>query len=138
VGHVDASALLQELLEVSGQVETATILARGGELVASTETGAGAAALAGSVHRLSTSANAATSPTDEHLVQLQVTLDDACVFLAQDADHVVGCVTVAHPTAGLVFYDLKTTLRRLAGEHDELVPKPRAWDGGAESGEEST
>ena len=62
-------------------------------------------------------------------MQLQITLEDSCVFLAQDEDHVVGCVTVSHPTAGLVFYDLKTTLRRLAGEHDELVPKPRAWDG---------
>lgn len=126
---VDATSLLEELLEVSGQVEAATIVTRDGTLVASTEAGDAAATLADSVHRLATSASAVASPTDEHLVQLQVTLDDACVFLAQDGDHALGCVTVSHPTAGLVFYDLKTTLRRLAGEHDDLAPSPRSWVG---------
>ncbi len=131
--RVDAQELLSDLLEVSGQVETAAIVTRAGQLVASTLDGDDASALGDQVHRLSSSAGAVGSPTDEHLVQLQITLNESCVFLAQDEAHAVGCVTVSHPTAGLVFYDLKTTLRRLAGEHDELVPKPRAWDG-AETG----
>ena len=129
---MDAEALLSELLEVSGQVEAAALVTRAGLPVATTLSGDGAAALAETVHRLSASANAVASPTDEHLVQLQVTLEDSCVFLAQDEEHAIGCVTVSHPTAGLVFYDLKTTLRRLAGEHDELVPEPKAWDGAPE------
>lgn len=121
--------MLADLLEVSGQVEAAVIVTRGGELLASTASGSGADAMADTVRRLSASASAVASPTDEHVVQLQITLDDSCVFVAQDEQHAIGCVTVAHPTAGLVFYDLKTTLRRLAGEHDDLVPKPRDWDG---------
>lgn len=131
---MDAEALLNDLLEVSGQVEAAAIVTRSGELLA-TSTGAGeGAALGGSVHKLAKSANAVGSPTGEDIVQLQVTLEQNCVFVAQDATNVIGCVTVPHPTAGLVFYDLKSTLRRLAGEQDDLVPKPMAWDGGDESG----
>ena len=137
---MEPDELLSDLLEVSGQVEAAAIVTRGGELVAATADADAdaAAALADTVQRLSTSASAVASPTDEHLVQLQISLEGSCVFLAQDEQHAIGCVTVAHPTAGLVFYDLKTTLRRLAGEHEDLVPKPRAWDGGEGSTGEST
>ena len=126
---MEADELLSDLLEVSGQVEAAAIVTRDGSLVAATTDDDRTASLADTVRRLSASASAVASPTDEHLVQLQVSLEESCVFLAQDEQHAIGCVTVPHPTAGLVFYDLKTTLRRLAGEHDELVPKPRAWDG---------
>ena len=127
--RVEPEQLLSELLDVSGQVEAAAIVTREGGLVASTVSGDDATALGDAVSQLAVSASAVASPTDEHLVQLQITLEEGCVFLAQDETHAVGCTTVAHPTAGLVFYDLKTTLRRLAGEHDELVPQPRAWDG---------
>ncbi|MGI9657961.1 MAG: roadblock/LC7 domain-containing protein [Gaiellaceae bacterium] len=135
---MDAEALLSDLLEVSGQVEAAAIVTRDGAPVATTLSGEQASAFAEAVHQLSASASAAASPTDEHLVQLQVTLEESCVFLAQDGEHAVGCVTVSHPTAGLVFYDLKTTLRRLAGDHDDLVPKPRAWDGSEEKAGEGS
>lgn len=126
---VEAQALLDDLLEVSGQVEAAAIVTRGGEVVASTVAGGDSDVFGASVHSLAASASSVSSPTDEELVQFQVTLADTCVFVAQDAQHVIGCVTVPHPTAGLVFYDLKSTLRRLAGEQDDLVPKPMAWDG---------
>ena len=36
----------------------------------------------------------------------------------------VVAVTVAEPTVGLIFYDLKTCLRHVAGE--SLAPKPKA------------
>ncbi len=138
MGLVDAQAVLTDLLEVSGQVEVAAIVTREGELMASTMTDDDAIALGASVHRLASTANAIGSPTDQDLLQLQVTLQEECVFVAQDADHAIGCVTVPHPTAGLVFYDLKSTLRRLAGDADELVPKPMAWEGTNEEGGETS
>ena len=55
----------------------------------------------------------------ERLVQLQVALPDGCVFVVQDDERVVAAVTVAEPTVGLVFYDLKTCLRHVAGEEPD-------------------
>ena len=133
--RVEPRQLLSDLLDLSGQVEAATIVTRAGALVASTVPEDQANAVGDAVSQLAASASAVGSPTDEHLVQLQITLEEGCVFLAQDDEHAVGCTTVPHPTAGLVFYDLKTTLRRLAGDHDELVPKSRAWDGAADPAE---
>jgi hypothetical protein len=125
---MDAKSLLADLLEVSGQVEAAAIVTRAGEVVAGTDEES-ASALGTAIHSLAGSANDVSGPTDQALVQLQVSLSGSCVFIAQDEQHSIGCVTVPHPTAGLVFYDLKSTLRRLAGDHDDLVPKPIEWDG---------
>ena len=63
----------------------------------------------------------------ERLVQLQVAIPDGCVFLVQDDERLVAAVTVAEPTVGLIFYDLKTCLRHVAGE--SLAPKPKARAG---------
>ena len=48
-----------------------------------------------------------------------------CVFVVQDDERVVDAVTAPEPTVGLVFYDLKTCLRHVAGE--ELAPKPKSF-----------
>ena len=63
----------------------------------------------------------------ERLVQLQVAFSDGCVFVVRDEERVVAAVTAPDPTVGLVFYDLKTCLRHVAGE--ELAPKPKPRSG---------
>jgi hypothetical protein len=64
------------------------------------------------------------SEARERLVQIQAALPQGSVFVVQDEERLVAAVTVAEPTVGLVFYDLKTCLRQVAGE--SLAPKPRS------------
>ena len=125
---MEPKELISNLIEASGQIEAAVIVTRGGDFVASIGTEAASTSLADIVCRLSAEASGIESPTGESFVQLQVMLDNGCVFLAQDDHHAVGCVTVRQPTAGLVFYDLKVMLSRLSGDEKSFVPKPQPWD----------
>ncbi len=122
--------MLKDLLEVSGQVESAAVLDRDGAMVATTlDDAARGEALAASLHGLVGAAEEAPGARAQPLVQLQVSLTDGSVFVVRDDERLAGCVTGAQPTPGLVFYDLKTGLRRLAGE--EVTVTPQAWEGGA-------
>ena len=131
---VDAAQVLKDLLDVSGQVDSAAVLDGDGAAIATTlDDVARGDALVAALHGVLGAAEEAPGARAQPLVQLQVSLDDGSVFVARDDDRIVGCVTGAQPTPGLVFYDLKTCLRRLAGE--EVTILPEAWEGEArESG----
>lgn len=133
---VDAAAVLQDLLEVSGQIEGAILLERDGAALACTlDETARADALEAATRGLIEAAADAPGGRAQPLVQLQVVLGDGCAFVVQDEQRVAACVTGAKATPGLVFYDLKTALRRYAGDDD--TPSPRPWTGGddAEGGD---
>ena len=117
---------LRELTEISTQIEAAVVLDREGTVVASTLDDERAGQLAGPALELLRAAEE-TRPEGESLVQLDVALRDGVVFLVADGDRVITATTGPEPTAGLVFYDLKSCLRALGGEEKpKAAAKPRA------------
>jgi predicted regulator of Ras-like GTPase activity (Roadblock/LC7/MglB family) len=114
---------LRELTEISTQIEAAVVLDREGVVVASTLDDERAGRLAGPALELLRAAE----ESGETLVQLDVALRDGVVFLVADGDRVITATTGPEPTAGLVFYDLKSCLRALGGEEKpKAAAKPKA------------
>jgi predicted regulator of Ras-like GTPase activity (Roadblock/LC7/MglB family) len=109
---VDAAKALADLVEISSQIESAVLADGDGAVLASTLTDAGRSEAIANEGRalLSGAAGPTGTPT-----QVQVAFHEGCVFVVGDGERLVVAVTAREPTAGLVFYDLKTCLR-LAGE----------------------
>ena len=127
---MDASQALADLTEISAQIEAAVIVDSSGAVLASSSAdGERSEALARAAGELFSVAEEHTGGAEERerLVQLQAALTDGCVFVVRDDERIVAAVTAPDPTVGLVFYDLKTCLRHVAGE--ELAPKPKARQG---------
>jgi predicted regulator of Ras-like GTPase activity (Roadblock/LC7/MglB family) len=124
---MDAAEALADLAEISSQIETAVLVDAQGSVAASTFADpARAEATARAARELLAAAERAMGGAEGHerLVQLQAATPEGCVFIVQDAERLVAAVTVPEPTVGLVFYDLKTCLRHVAGE--SLTPSPEA------------
>jgi predicted regulator of Ras-like GTPase activity (Roadblock/LC7/MglB family) len=118
---------LRELTEISSQIETAVVLDREGTVVAATVDDERAGRLAGSALELLRVAEEQRPGPEEGLVQLDVALRDGVVFLVADSDRLIAATTAPEPTAGLVFYDLKSCLRSLGGESSaKAKAKPAA------------
>jgi predicted regulator of Ras-like GTPase activity (Roadblock/LC7/MglB family) len=135
---VEPAEALADLTEISTQIRLAVLVDEKGELVASAGVDATSAGnVAALARQLLAAAEEAMGGAGarERLVQIQAALSDGCVFLVQDDGKLVAAVTVAEPTVGLVFYDLKTCLRQVAGEN--LAPQPKAREGSkkAENGQ---
>jgi predicted regulator of Ras-like GTPase activity (Roadblock/LC7/MglB family) len=121
---VDAAEALKDLTEISSQIEAAVLLSADGEVLAATiEDGARAERLVAAVTAL---VGAASVDGGQQLVQLEAATDIGSVFVARDDERVVAAVTKAEPTAGLVFFDLKTCLRAAAAAEGDDKPRPRA------------
>jgi predicted regulator of Ras-like GTPase activity (Roadblock/LC7/MglB family) len=123
---MDPAQALTELTEISSQIEAACLLDGDGAMVASTlpdKAAAGRfAAAAGALLRAARDARAAGAP----LVQLEAAALDGSVFLVLEGDRAVAAVTRPEPTVGLVFYDLKSTLRAAAASgNDDGKPRPK-------------
>jgi predicted regulator of Ras-like GTPase activity (Roadblock/LC7/MglB family) len=112
---------LKDLTEISTQIESAVVLDREGTVVASTLDDERAGRLAGSALELLRAAEVARPQDAGELVQLDVAFRDGSVFLVADRDRLIAATTHPEPTIGLVFYDLKSSLRAL-GEGEK--PKP--------------
>jgi predicted regulator of Ras-like GTPase activity (Roadblock/LC7/MglB family) len=118
---VKAAQALADLTEISSELESAVVAAADGSVVASTlSDGERSSAIAANALALlegaSDTANGARAPT-----HVQAVTREGCVFVVRDDRHVLAAVTGPDPTSGLVFYDLKTTLKTLAEE----APKPK-------------
>ena len=113
---MDARAALNDLLEISSQVETAVIFGAGGEVEAATIQDERRARDVARAARELLELAADYAPGD--LRQVEVATADGSVFVVRDAERVVAATTGRAPTAGLVFYDLKTCLRTLGGDAD--------------------
>jgi predicted regulator of Ras-like GTPase activity (Roadblock/LC7/MglB family) len=111
---VDAAKALADLVEISSQIESAVLADGDGAVLASTlAEDERSQAIAREARELLQKATAAAGePT-----QVQVAFHEGCVFVVADGERLVAAVTGRDPTAGLVFYDLKTCLR-LAGEQE--------------------
>ena len=101
---------LADLTEISSQIQSAVVFDREGTVLAST---------ALELLRAAEEQGAA----DKEVVQLDVALQDGSVFVVRDGDRVIAATTTTEPTAGLVFYDLKSCLRGLGQEQEKPKPK---------------
>ena len=118
---MDAAPALERLREISSQVRAAVIFERGGKVVGSTlgdqERAKKVAAEAEAL--LHDAEQRRRADGEAEFAQLDVALRDGSVFVVRDGERLIVATTAPEPTVGLVFYDLKSTLREL-----ETKPKP--------------
>jgi predicted regulator of Ras-like GTPase activity (Roadblock/LC7/MglB family) len=123
---MDAAAALERLREISSQVRAAVIFDRGGKVVGSTfADDQRAKDVAEEAEALLTEAEQRRDAGDEaaEFAQLEVALQGGSVFVVRDGDRLIAATTQPEPTVGLVFYDLKSSLRDL---DTPAAPKKRA------------
>lgn len=125
---MDPAQALADLTEISPQLETAVLAAPDGSVVASTigdEVRSGE--IATNAVALLEGARSVGSGGRE-LTQVQTATREGCVFVVRDDRFVLAAVTGADPTVGLVFYDLKATLRQIDTKASAKKPrgKPKA------------
>jgi predicted regulator of Ras-like GTPase activity (Roadblock/LC7/MglB family) len=123
---MDAAAALERLRDISSQVRAAVIFDRGGKVLGSTLADEGRAKeVATEAEGLLAAAEQRGEPSAKpEFAQLEVALQGGSVFVVRDGKHVIAATTPPEPTVGLVFYDLKSALRELAGPPS--APKKRA------------
>jgi hypothetical protein len=114
---VDAARALADLVEISPQIDAAAVVAGDGEMAGSVGVPDGrGAVLARAVRELLDRA-AEFRHGDGRVTQLHAALPDGAVFAVTGAnEQTVVAIASGRPAPGLVFYDLKSCLRRLADE----------------------
>ena len=127
VWPVDVASPLADLTEISSQVEAAAVVDADGAVLGSTlaaepETErlvrAGVGLLEAATSRFGSSGRSVT--------QLEAALREGSLFVVGEDALVIVARTSAGPTSGLVLYDLRTCLRRLAdGTPEPAPPKTR-------------
>jgi len=113
---------LADLTEISSQIQSAVVFDREGTVLASTVDDERAGLLASTALELLRAAEE-QGAAGKDVVQLDVALRDGSVFVVRDGDRVIAATTTTEPTAGLVFYDLKSCLRALGQEQEKPKPK---------------
>jgi predicted regulator of Ras-like GTPase activity (Roadblock/LC7/MglB family) len=115
----DAQTALAELTEISSQVQAAVLFDRKGAVEATTLSGDRGNELASMAQAL---LEAAEGVREGELTQLEAATGEGSLFVVHEGERLIAAVTSAEPTAGLVFYDLKSCLRRAA---EKPKPKPK-------------
>jgi predicted regulator of Ras-like GTPase activity (Roadblock/LC7/MglB family) len=133
---VDAADALRDLTEISSQIEAAVLVTSDGKTLASTLGDDSA------TERLSQAVRSlveATTDAAENrtLVQLEAATAGGSLFVARDDERIVAAVTKPEPTAGLVFFDLKSCLRAAAAEVGDGKPRPQARARPSANGQEA-
>jgi hypothetical protein len=115
---VDPAQALADLMEISAQIEAAVVVAGDGTTLASTlEDSAGGALARGATELLREAGGRA--------VAVEAATGEGGVFAARDGTRMVAAVTGRGAPSGLVLYDLRTCLHRLA-EAPERPKRKRA------------
>lgn len=113
---MDAQQALADLTEISSQIEAAVVFDERGKVAGSTlGDSARADELAAAAKELLAAAEgikAGESP----LTQLEVATGDGSVFVVQAGKTCIAATTGSNPTAGLVFYDLKSALKNVKAQ----------------------
>jgi predicted regulator of Ras-like GTPase activity (Roadblock/LC7/MglB family) len=115
-----AEKALSELTDISSQVRAAVLFDGGGKVLASTLPAERAEEFAVAAKLLWEQAEVVRTDDEAKLTQLEAATADGSVFIVREAEQTLAAVTSPEPTAGLVFYDLRSALRS-AGEK----PKPK-------------
>jgi len=122
---MDAAQALSELTALSAQITAAIVLDEEGARAASTVDDARANELEQAVKELVAAAGVAAGRDGGRLAQLEVATPTGSVFVVRDGKRTIAATTGPEPAAGLVFYDLKPSLRAI-GDEPKPSPKPRA------------
>ena len=110
---MNAQQALADLTEISSQIETAVVFDEKGKVAGSTLADSGGAeALARAAAELIAAADGVRTG-ESALTQLEVATGEGSVFVVRDGKTVIAATTGDNPTVGLVFYDLKSTLRHV-------------------------
>jgi predicted regulator of Ras-like GTPase activity (Roadblock/LC7/MglB family) len=121
---MDAQQALADLTEISSQIRAAVVFDDKGKVAGSTlEDAARAEDLARNAAELLAIAEGVKSGNDADLTQLEAATEEGSVFVVREGATRIAATTGVDPTAGLVFYDLKSALRNLEAKPE---PKPKA------------
>ena len=123
---MDPAQALADLTEISTQIEAAVVVEPGGKVVASTVEEERARRIADGALALLAAADGLGSGNGA-IAQLDAATPTGNVFVVRDGEQVIAATTRPEPTVGLVFYDLKSCLRSLAGDGERASgekPKP--------------
>ena len=108
---MDAQQALADLTEISSQIQSAVVFDDQGNVAGSTLSDSGSAnGLAKSAGELLAAAEEVKTGHSA-LTQLEVSTGEGSVFVVRDGKICIAATTGGNPTAGLVFYDLKSALR---------------------------
>jgi predicted regulator of Ras-like GTPase activity (Roadblock/LC7/MglB family) len=108
---VVAEKALAELTDISSQVRAAVLFDGGGKVLASTLPAERAEKFAVAARLLWEQAEVVRGEDEAKLTQLEAATEDGSVFVLREAEQTLAAVTSPEPTAGLVFYDLRSALR---------------------------
>ena len=106
---MDAAQALADLTEISAQIDAAVVASADGTVFAATVPEDAAATLVRATSGLLREAG-------ERAVGVEARTRDASVLAVRDGVHMVGALAAHGAASGLVFYDLRTCLRRLEDE----------------------
>jgi predicted regulator of Ras-like GTPase activity (Roadblock/LC7/MglB family) len=112
---MDASAALSELVELSTQVVEVVIAGAADEVEAARTSDHDRAGELASVGEALLAEAAAVRPGTA-VERVHVELERGAVVVVRDGERSITATTVPQPTAGLVAFDLRTALRRVAGD----------------------
>ena len=116
---MDAAQALRDLLELSSQIDAAAVVGGDGAVIASGPDGVDASALAAAGQELV--AAASDLGGQQEVSRVEVEVEGGALFVVREGDRTIVARTGPEPTAGLVVYDLRTSLRSV----DEPAPKKR-------------
>ena len=109
-----AEKALAELTDISSQVRAAVLFDGGGKVLASTLPAERADSFAIAARLLWEQAEVVRGEDAAKLTQLEAATKNGSVFVVREAEQTLAAVTSPEPTAGLVFYDLRSALRAAA------------------------
>jgi predicted regulator of Ras-like GTPase activity (Roadblock/LC7/MglB family) len=122
---MDAQQALADLTEISSQIETAVVFDEKGKVAGSTlgEPG-GADELAAAARELLAAAEGLKTG-ESPLTQFEVATGEGSVFVVREGKTCIAATTGSNPTAGLVFYDLKSALKNVKAQPARKAPASR-------------
>jgi predicted regulator of Ras-like GTPase activity (Roadblock/LC7/MglB family) len=119
---MDAKQALADLTEISSQIQAAVVFDDTGKVAASTLGDSMRADVFAQAARGLLAAAEAVKTGESALTQLEVATGDGSVFVVRTGKTIIAATTGSNPTAGLVFYDLKSALRNVKPKPAEKKP----------------
>lgn len=110
---MNAQQALADLTEISSQIQVAVVFDEQGKVGASTLADAGRADELARVAQELLAAAEAVKAGESKLTQLEIATEEGSVFIVREGKACIAATTGRNPTVGLVFYDLKSTLRNV-------------------------
>jgi hypothetical protein len=119
---MDAAQSLADLIQISSQIRAAVIVDEQGAVAGSTLVDGTVLAEAGQALL----AEASGLRDGAEPAQLEAATEEGSLFVLREAGRTIVATTGPRPTVGLVFYDLKSSLRAVDAAKPKPKPKPRA------------